>query len=214
MNKNTKTFISVAVICSAILILSIVGIGFTLAKYVKTSNKLPEEASVAKFGVTMSWAGDAFATEYAADDTTSLTSAQLSVKSSASGKKIAPGTTGKITLTLAGTSEVAFNLTINLTETYSEDWDTADNGGVYHPIILSATTTISGAQVAPGTTNLTVDSDNKIAVKNFAAGETISGVVEITWSWPFESNDAADNNMYNTNATYALSALATATQIN
>ena len=113
MNKKTKTFISVAVICCAILMLSVIGMGFTLAKYVKTSNRDAEEASVAKFGVVMTWSGDAFAKDYTVDDTSSLDATKLSVKSSAEGDKIAPGTTGTITLTVSGSSETAFNLTID-----------------------------------------------------------------------------------------------------
>ena len=206
MNKKTKTFISVAVICCAILMLSVIGMGFTLAKYVKTSNRDAEEASVAKFGVVMTWSGDAFAKDYTVDDTSSLDATKLSVKSSAEGDKIAPGTTGTITLTVSGSSETAFNLTIDLTESYSSHWDTADNGGVYHPIALSAATTITGA-----TANIV---DNKINVKNFEAGETISGTVVITWLWAFEGGkDAADTHMSTLDATYSLAASAIATQI-
>ena len=206
MNKKTKTFISVAVICCAILMLSVIGMGFTLAKYVKTSNRDAEEASVAKFGVVMTWSGDAFAKDYTVDDTSSLDATKLSVKSSAEGDKIAPGTTGTITLTVSGSSETAFNLTIDLTETYSDNWKTASDGAEYHPIALSAATTITGANA-----NIV---DNKINVKNFEAGETISGTVVITWLWAFEGgNDAADTYMSTLDATYSLAASATATQI-
>lgn len=206
MNKKTKTFISVAVICCAILMLSVIGMGFTLAKYVKTSNRDAEEASVAKFGVVMTWSGDAFAKDYTVDDTSSLDATKLSVKSSAEGDKIAPGTTGTITLTVSGSSETAFNLTIDLTETYSDNWKTASDGTEYHPIALSAATTITGA-----TANIV---DNKINVKNFEAGETISGTVVITWLWAFEGgNDTADTYMSTLDATYSLAASAIATQI-
>lgn len=202
MNKKTKTFISVAVICCAILMLSVIGMGFTLAKYVKTSNRNAEQASVAKFGVNLEWSGDAFAKEY------SSTSNGVTVKSSTNGDKIAPGTSGSITLTISGESEVKFNLTIKLTETYSSHWDTADEGEEYHPITLSATTTIDGASV-----NIV---NNEINVKTFEVEEAISGAITITWNWAFESgNDAADSYIgeLGKTATYSLAASAIATQI-
>ena len=200
MNKKTKTFISVAVICCAILMLSVIGMGFTLAKYVKTSNRNAEEASVAKFGVNLEWTGDAFAKEY------SNTTNGITVKSSTAGDKIAPGTSGSITLTVSGESEVKFNLTIKLTEEYSSHWDTADDGEEYHPITLSATTTIDGASV-----NIV---NNEINVKTFEANEAISGAITITWNWAFEGgNDTADSNIGALNATYSLAASAIATQL-
>ena len=218
MNKKTKTFISVAVICCAILMLSVIGMGFTLAKYVKTSNRDAEEASVAKFGVVMTWSGDAFAKDYTVDDTSSLDATKLSVKSSAEGDKIAPGTTGTITLTVSGSSETAFNLKIDLTEAYSNNWKTASDGTEYHPITLSAATTIDGANIKTGSTDeleiVNVDGKKTINVKNFEAGETISGAITITWNWAFESgNDTADTYMSTLDATYSLAASAIATQI-
>ena len=206
MDKKTKTFVSVAVICCAILVLSLVGMGFTLAKYIKTSNKEAEHASVAKFGVVMTWSGDAFAKDYKVDDTDAMDSAKLSVKSSNENKKIAPGTTGLITLNLSGQCETAFNLTIDLTETYSDNWKESATGPAYHPITLTAKSTIDGASV-----NIV---GNKINVKNFEAGETLSGTISITWAWAFEGDDDADSYMSTLDATYSLSALATATQIN
>ena len=201
MNKKTKTFISVAVICCAILMLSVIGMGFTLAKYVNTSKRDAEPASVAKFGVNMEWSGDAFAKEYTS------TGDAITVKSSTTDDKIAPGTTGKITLTLSGKSEVSFNLKIKLTEEYSSHWEAADDGQEYHPITLSATTTIDGV-----TLNVV---NNEINVKDFAADETVSGAITITWNWAFEgNNDAADTYMSTQDgATYSLAASAIATQI-
>ena len=121
-------------------------------------------------------------------------------------KKIAPGTTGLITLNLSGQCETAFNLTIDLTETYSDNWKKSATGPVYHPITLTAKSTIDGASV-----NIV---GNKINVKNFEAGETLSGTISITWAWAFEGDDAADSYMSTLDATYSLAALATATQIN
>ena len=210
MKNSSKVFIRVSVICCAILMLSVIGMGFTLAKYVKTSNRDKEEASVAKFGVVMTWSGDAFAKDY-----TISGSSSLSVKSELGGDKIAPGTTGTITLTVSGKSEVAFNLTINLTELYSDNWKTAENGSVYHPIVLSAKTTISNAFTQTGTNDLTISTDNKINVKDFAAGETISGAVVITWEWPGEIDDdtnSADTYMSGLDATYSITANAIASQ--
>lgn len=212
MNKKTKTFISVAVICCAILMLSVIGMGFTLAKYVKTSNRDAEQASVAKFGVNLEWSGDAFAKEY------STTGNGITVKSSAEGDKIAPGTTGTITLTVSGSSETAFNLKIDLTEAYSDNWKTASNGTEYHPITLSAKTTIDDANIKTDTSDeleiVNVEGKKTINVKNFEAGETVSGAITITWNWAFEGgNDTADTYMSTLDATYSLAASAIATQI-
>lgn len=202
MKNNSKVFVRVAVICCAILMLSVVGLGFTLARYVKESNRAAENASVAKFGIEMKWSGDAVATSYDKADATAT------VRSSTEGKVIAPGTSGSITLTISGSSEVAFDLVINLTESYSNDWKTSATGTEYHPITLSAESSTSGFST-------TITQDGKINVKSFAVGDSISGAVTITWSWAFEGNDAADTYIAGLTPapTYSLTASAVATQI-
>lgn len=195
---------------AALLIATTSAVGITLAMYFKTQ-ETTDNSSVAKFGITMSWTdGTAFEKTYATDTTvTGVTNAVT-----ADSERIAPGTTGSITLTLDGSSEVAFNLTLELVETYSSNWKVSGeaNADDYKPITLTVTSTIDGANVS-----LTQNKGgtSTLSIKDFDAGATISGTVTITWAWAFEDNDSADNYVESLDdATYGLTAKVTATQIN
>lgn len=208
---NKKGLITkIALFCTAFLLIVSTSAVITLAKYVKTSSTPEEVGTVAKFGVTMSWTDNsAFEKTYTAD-----TSNSVSTAVSGSVDKIAPGTTGSITLTLGGSSEVAFNLTLTLVEEYSANWKVSGESGAeaYNPIDITVTSTVTGANVS-----LTHNKNgtSTLNVKDFEAGATISGTITITWNWAFEGNDAADNYMESLDsATYSLTAQVTATQIN
>lgn len=208
--RKSKKITSILLACCAFLLVAITGLGVTMAKYVKSETKTTT-AKVAAFGITMAWAGD-FAESYTTDNTSVKDSIANSVVST--NKVVAPGTTGTITLTLDGTSEVAFTLAISITETYSEDnWKESATGDPYYPISYTVTST---AKV--GETDITVESDNKtINPINVAPGMALSGVITITWAWPFETTgkDLADTYMSTVaDATYTISASSTATQIN
>ena len=222
MNKSRK-ITGILLACCALLMVAIAGLGVTLAKYTTTVPAKNGSASVAKFGVAMAWEGEnakLFNTEYNAA-TTGIKdfkdqAISLSVKSSSD--VIAPGTTGSITLTFANStaSEVAFNLKINISETYSDNWKKSATGDVYHPIVfkVESNATANGEAITDATTNEAVALD-----LNFAAGTTLAGTMTISWVWPFSStdnvNDAADTYMGTLAeaATYAIEISASATQI-
>lgn len=206
---SKKMFTKIALFCTAFLLVASTVVGVTFAKYVKTANHPEEVGTVAKFGITMQWTDNsAFENSYDAD-TNSVTTAV-----SGNVDKIAPGTTGSITLTLSGSSEVAFNLTLELVENYSSNWkvSSAENAEAYKPITLTVTSTIDGANVSltqnKGGTSI-------LSIKDFEPASTISGSITITWEWGFEVNNDADNYMESLDsATYGLTASVTATQIN
>ena len=209
MNKKAM-FTKIALFCTAFLLVISTTAAITLAKYVKSASTPEEVGTVAKFGITMQWSDNsAFEKTYAADTVGSVTTAV-----SGNVDKIAPGTTGSITLTLSGSSEVAFNLSLKLIETYSNNWKVSGESGAaaYNPITLTVSSTIDGANVSltqnkGGTSTLNI--------KDFEPASTISGTITITWAWAFEGNDAADNYIEGLDsATFGLTAEVTATQIN
>ena len=230
--KRSRKVTGILLACCALLMVAIAGLGVTLAKYTKSAEPKSGSASVAKFGVAMAWTDanvELFKTEYDAK-TTGLKDFKnqeiaLSVKSSSTGDVIAPGTSGSITLTFAGStaSEVAFNLKINISETYSSNWKKSANGEAYHPIVfkVESDATAGGQAITSATTNKAVALD-----LNFAAGTTLAGTMTISWAWPFEADasasdavkaeiDAADTYMGTLAeaATYAITISASATQI-
>ena len=207
--KN-KLLVKIALFCSAFLIAASAVVGITFSMYIKTSEKAKETGTVAKFGITMAWEDDsAFETSYNTDTTvTGVTTAVTGTSD-----RIAPGTTGSITMKITGSSEVAFNLTLDIVEEYSEGWKVSSeaNAEAYKPINLTVTSTLEGANVS-----LTQNKGgaSTLSIKDFNAGVTVDGTVTITWDWDFDANNTADNYVESLDsATYSLTAKVTATQI-
>ena len=200
--KKSKKFTTILAVCCAFLLVSVAGLAISFASYVTTSNRDKETSTVAKFGVSMTWDGAAFDSEY-----TSQTASSLAVKNAADGKTLAPGTSGAITLTLGGSSEVAINVVIDIEQEYSANWKESAEGPAYNPIVVKAYD-ITGER-----TELNIV-DGKIEYKSFEAGEAITGKVEITWAWSFEGNNAADTYIgtLGEDVTYAITTSATASQ--
>lgn len=112
-------------------------VGGTLAKYV-SDGEGSDTARVAKWGVVVTGAGDAFAKEYETDDDAVKDEIGVSVKSEV--PVIAPGTSGSFKgITLSGTPEVAVNIDTDVTVELTGDWMVETSPGVekfYCPIIF------------------------------------------------------------------------------
>ncbi len=118
---------SVFVIGLLLLLVAVIGFGgYTLSKYV-TKKEASGNASVAKWGFTVtSNATNLFGSDYKYDDSksnsvkTDAAGATLTVSASTptSGTRsnlVAPGTTGSMTFTIGGTAEVKATVAINMT---------------------------------------------------------------------------------------------------
>ena len=207
--KKSKKITGVLLACCALLMVAIAGLGVTLAKYVKNVQPRNDSARVAAFGVELAWSSNdsIFKASYDADTTVEGISTTVQ-SSNGTDTIIAPGTSGQVVLNLSGTSEVAFQLVINITEEYSNNWKESADGGEYHPIAYNLTST---AKAGDADITLTTGS----STVNVPAGVALSGSITITWEWAFEGGkDTADTYMSSVSgATYSITASATATQI-
>jgi hypothetical protein len=209
--KKSRKLTGSLLSCCALLMVAIAGLGVTLAKYTKSAEPRNDSAHVAAFGVNLTWSSNesVFKKQYAVEDS-SVTDVSVAVKSSS--EVIAPGTSGSVTLTLSGTSEVAFKLDISIVEAYSDNWKESASGPVYHPITYSVNSTAKAGDEA-----INLASDGSFSA-NIGADVALSGTIVITWTWPFETTgkDLADTYMSGlaASATYSITATASATQIN
>lgn len=188
-------------LASALLVLTLLTtcvISGTFAKYV-TADTGTDTARVAKWGVTVNVQGlsDAFAENYATDDTATYAAA-TSVSSIDAGKDIlAPGTEGIMTaIQITGTPEVAVKVTYKA-DLELENWEVI---GVnkYCPIRFYINGDVY--QIALGTDAAELEAAVENAINNYSKvygpKTNLSGVdadyLEISWEWPFEINDVAD----------------------
>lgn len=131
-----------------LVLLTICVVGATYAKYT-TAGTASDTARVAKWGVTVTATGNAFATEYKTDDTnvsgTIANSVVTATGTDADGKKlVAPGTSGTLLDTsITGKPEVAVGVTADATLTlngWSIPAPTTDNPSAtkpYCPIVIT-----------------------------------------------------------------------------
>lgn len=116
-------------------------VGGTFAKYV-SEGEGNDSARVAKWGVTVTGAGDAFSREYATDDDGVKGEIGVSVKSDT--PVVAPGTSGEFEgISLSGTPEVAVSIDTVATVDLTGDW-ILESGKFYCPIIFN----INGVKIS------------------------------------------------------------------
>ncbi len=211
---------SVFVIGLLLLLVAVIGFGgYTLSKYV-TKKEASGNASVAKWGFTVtSDATNLFGSDYKYDDSksnsvkTDAAGATLTVSASTptSGTRsnlVAPGTTGSMTFTIGGTAEVKATVAINMTgKDVVLKYTVGDATAVqeYKPVKWTlkkrnATGTYEVVQNADGKSfeNVTLA---EIATELNGYGATVNangtyahaGSYTIEWAWAYESgNDALD----------------------
>ncbi len=191
-------------------LLSTCAISGTFAKYT-TENTSTDSARVAKWGVTITSKGDAFAKEYETTDTNVSTIAKSVVNTSTDNKNlVAPGTSGTFTTSvISGTPEVAVAITYEAIVDISGSWVGDENGTFYFPIVVKVgETEVTLAQDAIASAE-TWESAIKAAIEakkaNYAANTTLSEHdqedLAVTWAWAFDAdngvNDAKDTYLGN-----------------
>lgn len=203
---------SVFVIGLLLLLVAVIGFGgYTLSKYV-TEKKETGHASVAKWGFTVETkTGDLFGAKYKFDDTknssvvtTDDTAATLTVKASDTENRVAPGTTGSMTFTIAGTAEVKAAVAINMTVTKDVVLRYTATGNTdvqeYKPVkwTLKKGNAVVNDKDGAALQDVTLA---KIAAELNTYGATVdasgtyehAGTYTIEWAWAYESgNDALD----------------------
>ena len=191
MRKNKMMRLASALLVAVLL--STCAISGTFAKYV-TEASAADTARVAKWGVTASVIGGAFATEYAMDDAGAYFT--NSVVSSTTDKLVAPGTDGTFTgVALTGTPEVA----VNITKTATIDingWEIDhDNDSVADYYYCPLRITINGTEYY-GMNYATADqfeaalkSAIELSNGNYEAGTDLSVISGMNgnyeWKWDF-----------------------------
>lgn len=194
---------SIFVIGLLLLLVAVIGFGgYTLSKYV-TEKKETGSASVAKWGYTVtSDATKLFGKNYKYDTAknssvvTDDTTATLTVKASDTENRVAPGTTGSMTFTIAGTAEVKAKVEIALTVNNDVVLEYKKGGvaGTYKPVKWALKKTV-------GETTTTVV-ENKTLAELITELEKLNATVEageayanaatytIEWAWAFDDTTA------------------------
>ena len=191
MRKNKMMRLASALLVAVLL--STCAISGTFAKYV-TEVEASDQARVAKWGVTASVIGGAFATEYAMDDAGAYFT--NSVVSSTTDKLVAPGTDGKFTgVALTGTPEVAVNITKTATINIDGWLIDHDNDSVadyyYCPLIITINSTeYYGMNYASADEfEAALKSAIELSNGNYAAGTDLSAIASMNgdyeWKWDF-----------------------------
>jgi hypothetical protein len=184
-------------LASALLVavlLSTCAISGTFAKYV-TEASAADTARVAKWGVTASVTGGAFATKY--DIKTTVDGITNSVVSSTANKLVAPGTEGKFTgVALTGTPEVAVNITKTATidiEGWLIDHDNDSNADYYYcplRITINGTEYYGMNYASADEFEAALKSAIEMSNGNYAAGTDLSAISGMNgnyeWKWDFE----------------------------
>ena len=191
----------VAGLLLALVLVTSCFVGGTFAKYV-TSNGGTDEARVAKFGVTVTAAGDVFAKEYnAKDPTVQDYNGDVITKSviSSDKKVVAPGTAKNdaLTVSVTGKPEVAVevkyeaHVTLNDALHTDHNWKLAD-GSYYCPLVITVNgTAYKGLDYASATEfEDAVEGAINSLTKNYPANTDLSASasagVNVAWEWPFE----------------------------
>lgn len=204
MKKNTMMRVASALLVAVLM--TTCAISGTFAKYT-TGADADDTARVAKWGVTATVTGGAFAKEYEADD--QETEFDVTVSSSTDDKLVAPGTEGTFTgVALTGTPEVAVKIEKTATITVSGWMIDADKNAetaevFYCPLVfvinnntINGSTYTSAADLQTALKNaIEAGNDEYAANTNLANIEGMNG--DYAWSWDFDddgkgTNDAKD----------------------
>lgn len=234
MASRKNHTLKLAGILLALVLVTSCFVGGTFAKYV-TEGTGSDSARVAKFGVKVTANGSTFANAYATDDNTVTGIANSVVSSEETKNVVAPGTSGNmVSMTLAGTPEVAVNVKYAATVTL-KNWVYKANESATEEFYCPLVITVNGEDIKG--LNYPSDTDFKNAIEtkinaysnNYAAktslGEKSNDSLKVSWAWAFEDNaaDATQTDVKDTYlgdqaakgnaATIALEVVTTVTQI-
>ena len=211
MKKNK--FLKIASGLLMLVLITCCAVSGTFAKYV-TSMEGSDSATVAKWNVKITQTtniDEAFKSTYTKDSDDAKYSA---IVNSVVGDtdRVAPGTTGSVTITLQGTPEVAFELAFEMTGTDNIKY----SNGVY-PIKWSLT---KNDAPVDGATNITLaEMIEKVNALSAVcdAGTPCDAKYVLSWSWAYfvdEATDKLDTELGDAGtATIAFTLKVTATQI-
>lgn len=186
--KNKKMLVAVAMV---LMIALVAGMGaMTYSKYITTSSTPSQTATAAKWNYVVSAnAINLFGTEYkeGTDANTLATTNEegtVVVKASSTANIVAPGTSGSMTITVDGESEVLAQFTVSIAATSEIHFDD------YYPIKwkFNGTTYNNIAALNTALSTLTAK-----AQWNTDAFEFTATTYTISWEWAFNGeNDAAN----------------------
>lgn len=193
----------VAGLLLALVLVTSCFVGGTFAKYVRYGGG-QDHARVAKFGVTVTAAGDVFAKEYDAKDSTvkdynGQVIAKSVISSGDDKKVVAPGTANSdiLTVSVTGTPEVAVEVKYEAHVTFNESLTEPDNwkdkdGKYYCPLVITVNGTAYKGLDYASTAEFedavegAINSLTKKYPANTDLSQSGSKSVAISWEWPFE----------------------------
>lgn len=196
--KNKKSKKPLIVVAMILMIGLVAGMGaMTYSRYITTTNSGAQTATAAKWGFVVTVdATKLFGTDYTLNtgDTlaTKATSDGVAVKASSTANVVAPGTTGSMTITVSGSSEVLAKLSFKLSGTDDTSTDASEiHLGEYYPVKWTLTD--------GDTLNLTDKKLSEIVTelpsktKTFAPGSaSVSKTYTLTWKWDLENTEETD----------------------
>ena len=212
MRQNTKNRKVLIIVAMLVLLATVFAMsGMTFAKYVSNTAIPTKQATVAKWGWIISTNSEnLFGTNYGDyDEDSTIVSVKndgKSVSSSGTTTLVAPGTTGYLTFTVYGTSEVRSLVTITADGT--DEVYLTDGDQTYAPIVwtlsYSADNSTTYTEVANvGKTledcldyiNALTGADGKIVEAN--ATLPLNGTYKLTWEWAFSGANSTINDPRN-----------------
>lgn len=202
---------SIFVIGLLLLLVAVIGFGgYTLSKYV-TKKDASGKASVAKWGFTVtSDATNLFGANYefktgATNSTVTKTNdaTKLTVKASDENSQVvAPGTTGSMTFTIAGTAEVkaAIEVKMNVTSDVVLKYKTTAAPEAtpveYYPVKWTLKKTVDTTTTTVAENKTLAELKTELANLNatVGAGEAYANAATYTieWAWAFEVDEATN----------------------
>lgn len=190
---------SILVIGLLLLLVAVIGFGgYTLSKYVTKKSVKDNKAQVAKWGFTIdAKATDLFGKNYKAGVVTTDTSDKAALSASAAGDYniVAPGHSGSMTFSIAGTAEVKAEVSFNLDVVHDVSLVYKIGEGentTYSPVkwTLKKGTTV----VVDGKTLADVKSElEKNQKQTYNANDTaINETYTLSWEWKYYVDDNTD----------------------
>ena len=183
MKKNIA--MRIAAFLFILTMISTCAFATTFAKYV-TSGDATDSARVAKWGVTVDVAGDAFAKNY---KDLAVESGDDSLTVSGSEKVVAPGTKGTLlTLSISGTPEVDTKVTIEFSIALT-NWVVESDE--YCPLVFK----VNDTEIAMTTTVAAFETALEEAINavyTCEANADLAKSITVTWEWAFSTGDAND----------------------
>lgn len=194
---------SIFVIALLLLLVAVIGFGgYTMSKYI-SSKQEEGKANVAKWGFTVSTdTTKLFGKNYVAGvvSNTTADAATLSAKATGTYNVVAPGHSGSMTFTIAGSAEVKAQVKISVTDGYKDivlEYKKGETAGTYNPVVWTLTKKGVTDPIAKGTLKNIVEKLPATATYN-VGDAAINDEYTISWAWAFENADNADSDALDT----------------